>query len=136
MPSALKISAAARNAATNAVVGLFHQHSLLIFQLYTGAPPVAPSQPPVGVQLASDTIATPMWTAASGGQAVLTSSKTLAAYNSGIAGHFRVLDAFATCHLQGTAGEAADATDITLSRKDIVAGSVLQINTLTLVTQE
>jgi hypothetical protein len=53
---------------------------------------------------------------------------------SGIASFFRVYSTTAgtdatksNCHIQGSAGEAADSTDLTLDDKNIVAGGVISI---------
>lgn len=53
---------------------------------------------------------------------------------TGIAGHFRVYTSTAgtyasktTCHIQGTAGESGDSTDMTLDDKNIVVGGTISI---------
>lgn len=100
-----------------------------ILEIRTGAPPANCSAANTGAVLA--TINLPVdWAAnASGGQKDLLGIwSDPDADAGGEAGHFRVFESDGvTCHMQGTAGEAADNPDMVLQNKTFVAGQPITI---------
>ena len=141
MASNVKISAAARNAACNAVVDLIDGGTppgTMAFR--TGAPPTNPSDESSGDLLGTLIFTNPAFGDSAVGvatAAAITSDSDADA--SGDIGHFRIYPGAAAdtaCVLQGTAGEAADTTDITFDNKTVVAGGTIAISALTVTMPE
>lgn len=138
MASNLKISAAARSAACNAVVDLIDGGSGAgRVEIRTGSPPATPATADSGTLLATCPMSDPAFGSASAGVAVANSiSDDSSADDSGDAGHFRVKDSDDAVILQGTAGEAADTSDMEFDDKSIVAGGVVGITSFSVTMPE
>lgn len=132
MASNFKLSTAARNAACNAIVDLLDGGTIAI---RTGAPPTNVSDASSGTLLGTCTFGTPAFGDASTGTATANAiSDDSSADNSGDAGYFRCYASGGgdtEAIFQGTAGEAADSTDMTFDDKSIVAGGVISISSFT-----
>lgn len=110
-----------------------------IINIYTGSPPAACEDAPLGTLLGTCVMnATPFAAAldqAPGARiAANTITPDIAAVAAGTAGYFRVYTSTANsdaskvdCIMQGSAGEAADSTDLTLDSKTIALGGTIQI---------
>jgi hypothetical protein len=126
-----KIGAAARNAAVDGVVDRVDAGaSAGTTQIRSGPPPATPATANSGTLLATLTHSDPAFGA--GGATVVGRADSVtitgaAAVANGTAGHYRTFDSNGVCHLQGTAGEAADTTDLTIDDKDLVIGGLVNI---------
>ncbi len=116
-----------------------------IINIYTGAPPADCETAPSGTLLATLPMSDPAFTGftnlspnARVTAASITSDSS--ADTSGTAGYFRGYSASTsqidankvTCFIQGTAGEAADSTDLTLDDKTIIVGGTVAITAWTI----
>lgn len=138
MASNFKISAAARNAAADAVVDLVDGGSGAgTMKIYTGSPPATPATAASGTLLATLTMSDPAFGAASGGVATASSiTSDASADATGDAGYFRVLDSDSNVIFQGTAGESADSPDLTFDDKSIVSGGTVAVSSFTYTAPE
>lgn len=110
-----------------------------IINIYTGAPPADCETAPSGTLLGTCVMnTTPFIAAADQAPGALIDENAItddsSADTTGIAGYFRVYSSNSgtdaskvACHIQGTAGEAADSTDLTLDDKNIVVGGTISI---------
>ena len=127
-----KISTAARNAACDAIVDLIDAGGAGTLAIRTGAPPTNPSDAHSGPLLGTLTFSATAFGSASSGvatAAAITSDTNADA--SGDAGHFRVKSGAGNVIFQGTAGEAADTTDMTFDEKSIVATGTIACSSFT-----
>lgn len=133
MASNFRISTEVRNAMCNAAVDLIDTGAGNgRIEIRTGVPPANLSDASTGTLLAVLTYANPpaYGAAATGVAQENPIASDTSANNSGDAGYFRCYKGSAadTAALwQGTAGEAADAADLTFNEKSIVAGGVVSI---------
>lgn len=137
MASNFKISTASRNAACDAIVDLIDGGTGAgTCAIRTGAPPTNVGDASSGTLLGTLTFSGTAFGAASTGTATAASiTSDTDADASGDAGHFRVYAGAAAdtaALFQGTAGEAADSTDMTFDNKTIVAGGTIAISSFTL----
>ena len=139
MASNFKLSTAARDAATDGIVDDIDTGSGAgTCAIRSGGPPTNVSDVSSGTLLGTLTFAATAFGASSSGVATAASIvDDSSADNSGDAGYFRVFrgsaaDTAAT--FQGTAGEAADSTDMTFDNKTIVSGGVIAISAFTVTT--
>lgn len=137
MASNFKISTASRNAAANGIVDLIDGGTGAgRIEIRTGAPPTNVADASSGTLLGTLTFSATAFGAASSGTATAdTITSDSSADASGTAGYFRVYAGAAgdtAALFQGTAGEAADTTDMTFDNKTIVAGGVIAISSMTL----
>jgi hypothetical protein len=114
-----------------------------IINVYTGSPPADCEAAATGTLLGTVVINTTPFGAATDlapGARITANAigSDIYAIAAGTAGYFRVYSTDAgnessklSCHIQGTAGEAADTTDMTLSRKAFVIGLSIQITAWT-----
>jgi hypothetical protein len=132
MPSNLKLSTAARNAANNGVTGLLNGGRV---EIRTGSPPTNLTDASSGTLLATLTLNATAAGASSGGTATFNAiTNDSSADASGDAGYFRVYASGGgdtAAIFQGTAGEAADTPDLTFDEKTFVAGGIVSISSLT-----
>lgn len=119
-----------------------------IVNIYTGTPPADCETAPSGVLLGTCVMnATPFGAAtdlapnAQIDENAITDDSS--ADTTGVAGYFRVYSTNSStdaskvaCHIQGTAGEAADSTDMTLDDKNIVVGGTISITDYKIVMPE
>lgn len=141
MASDFKISTEARNAAADAVVDLLDGGTGAgTITIRTGAPPTNITDASSGTLLGTLTFSATAFGAASSGTATAASiTSDTSADASGDAGYFRcykgaAADTAAT--LEGTAGEAADSTDMTFDNKTIVSGGTIAISSMTYTQPE
>jgi hypothetical protein len=119
-----------------------------IINIYTGATPATCEAAETGTLLGTCVMnSTPFGAAADAnpGATITANSVTpcIAAVAAGTAGHFRVYStdtgSNATkldCVMQGSAGEAADTTDLTLDSKTIALGGTIQITSFVITLPE
>lgn len=110
-----------------------------IINIYTGAAPANCEAAPTGTLLGTCVMsATPFGAAAdqAPGARITANAVTpdIAAVAAGTAGYYRVYTSTANsdatkvdCIMQGSAGEAADSTDMTLDSKTIALGGTIQV---------
>lgn len=104
-------------------------------EIRTGAPPASITDPDSGTLLATLTFSDPAFGNAASGVATASGTpKQATAVASGDAGHYRAKDSDGNVVFDGTAGEAADAADVTFDEKTIVAGGTVSLSSMT-VTQ-
>lgn len=146
MASATEISnALASDMLDNAVNAILNEGTgNAIINIYTGAPPADCETAATGTLLATCVMnATPFQAATdqAPGARITANSITsdTSADTGGTAGYFRAYSSNSStdaskisCHIQGTAGEAADSTDLTLDDKVIVAGGTVAITAWTI----
>lgn len=132
MPSNLKLSTAARNAANNGVTALLNGGRV---EIRTGSPPTNLTDASSGTLLATLALNATAAGASSGGTATFNAiTNDSSADASGDAGYFRVYASGGSdtaAIFQGTAGEAADTPDLTFDEKTFVAGGIVSISSLT-----
>ena len=134
-----KISVAARNAACDGIVDLCEGGTPPAeVEVRTGAPPATPATGDSGTLLGTLVMTNPAFGAAAAGIATASAiTDDSSADASGDAGHFRVKTGVAgTVIMQGTAGEAADTTDMTFDNKSIVLGGTISISAFTVDVPE
>ena len=124
---AIQMSVAVRNARLNAIETTISTEPTLTIR--TGAQPENCAAADSGTLLASITLPSDWMAAAdAGAKAKEGTWQDASADNAGTAAHFRIKQG-ATCHMQGTVGEAA--ADMILDNTDIAAGQVITITTFT-----
>lgn len=133
MASNHKISTAARNAACDAVVDLIDGGSGAGYvRIYTGSPPTNVSDSPSGTLLGTLTCSDPAFGSSSNGIATAQSvTSDSSADATGTAGWYRVFDSNGVAIMQGTAGNAASSSDMTLANAAIVSGGTISITSWT-----
>ena len=133
MASATKISNAAAIAACNAIVDKLDDGAGAgKLEIRTGVPPANVDDPATGTLLSTHALSDPAFGAAAdddpGGKATADAiADDASADATGTAGWFRAYDSDDNPIIQGTAGEAADSTDLTLDNKDINAGQTVKV---------
>lgn len=115
-----------------------------IVNIYAGTVPALCEDNPTGTLLATCVLsATPFAAAVDQNPGTRITANPIAADIAAVAGgtatHYRCYTTTGgndatkvTCHLQGSAGEAADSTDMTLDNKVIAAGGTVQITAWTI----
>lgn len=132
MASDFEIAVSAQNAACDAIVDLIDAGGAGTIAIRTGAPPATCATADSGTLLGTLIFnATAFGSASSGVATAQPITSDTNADASGDAGHFRVFSGGGTCIMQGTAGEAADSTDMTFDNKSIVAGGTIAITSFT-----
>jgi len=113
-----------------------------IVNIYTGGPPAECETAASGTLIGTCVMNTTPFGAANdevpGGRITAnTIAPDTAADTAGTAGYFRIYSSDGgtnasklNCHFQGTAGESADTTDLTLDVKVIALGSTIQVTSL------
>ena len=125
---AIQMSVAVRNARLNAIETTISTEPTLTIR--TGAQPVNCAAADSGTLLASITLPSDWMAAAdAGAKAKEGTWQDASADDTGTAAHFRIKQG-ATCHMQGTVGEAA--TDMIVDNAEFNAGQVFTITTFTL----
>lgn len=119
-----------------------------IINIYTGSPPTNCEDGATGTLLGTCIMNSTPFGAASdlnpGGQIVANAiTPEYSAVAAGTAGYFRVYSTDGNtdatkidCILQGSAGEAADSTDMTLDNKTIALGGTIQVTSFTVTMPE
>jgi hypothetical protein len=113
-----------------------------IVNIYTGGPPAECEAPDTGTLIGTCVMSATPFEAATdevpGGRLVANViSPETNADAAGTAGYFRIYSSDGgtnasklNCHFQGTAGETADTTDLTLDVKVIALGGTIQVTSL------
>jgi hypothetical protein len=127
----VKISNLARSAAADAVVDLIDAGaSAGTLLIRTGSAPTNTTDADSGTLLATLTFADPAFGAASNGVATANAITGDASIDAtGTAGHFRIRDSDAECHMQGTVGTSG--ADINFNSVSFVSGGSADITSLT-----
>lgn len=141
MPSNLKISTQARNAAADAIVDLIDGGTGAgRIEIRTGSPPSSPSNASTGDLLGTLTFSNPAFGNAATGVATANSiNSDTDADNSGTAGYFRVYAGAASdtsSIMQGTAGESGDTPDMIFNNASVVQGGIIAVDTFTVTMPE
>jgi hypothetical protein len=138
VPSAFKISTAARNAACNAIVALVDGGAGPgTIQIRTGGAPANPAAADSGTLLGTLTMSDPAFGSSSSGTATAAAiTSDTSADASGDTGHFRVKDSSGNVIFQGTAGNSGDTPDLVFDNKSVVAGGTVSISSLTVSVPE
>lgn len=139
MASDFKINAACQQAACDAIVDRLDigAGTNAALKIRTGAPPATPAAGDTGTLLATLPMsATAFGNANTSGVATANSITSATAVASGAAGHFRCHDQDDVVIFQGTAGETADATDMTFNDKDIVSGGNVSCTSMTVTVPQ
>ncbi|HMN11167.1 MAG TPA: hypothetical protein PKD55_02435 [Bellilinea sp.] len=124
---AIQLSTPVRNAELDAVETAIGASPLL--RIYSGAQPANCAAAASGTLLAEFPLPADFFAAAANGVKSLSGTwQEDAAVAAGTAGHFRIYDNGDTaCHMQGSAGETADAPNLVLQNKVIAVGQVITI---------
>jgi len=120
-----------------------------ILNIYTGAAPANCEAAVTGTLLGTLPLnATPFGAAADQNPGAMITAAAIVsdttADATGVAGYFRAYSTNTaptdankvTCYIQGSAGEAADSTDLTLDDKNIVAGGTIAVTSWTITMPE
>lgn len=135
MASDYKIGSAARNVMNDAIVDRWDAGRVEI-RASGATPPATVGAASVGTLLATVTLPNPAFGnsgAVTVGVASANVITSVTASNSGTADYFRIYPSAAAdtaADSQGTAGEAADVTDMTFNNKVIVAGGTVAISAI------
>ncbi|MFI7449555.1 hypothetical protein ACIBQX_18810 [Nonomuraea sp. NPDC049714] len=132
---AIRINTAARNAAADAVVGVFSGGTgAPVLRIYTGTQPATPATAPSGTLLAEFTLSDPAFAAASSGSATLdvTPALTDDGLAAGDAGWFRICDSTEAAAtglgvLDGSVTATGGGGDLTLNTVTISVGVSVEI---------
>lgn len=127
----IRLSTAARNASTDAVVDLIDAGSGPgVLEIRSGSQPASAQDAATGTLLAAATLADPAFGASATGTASLTDPASVTASATGTAGWFRVKDSTGGTVFDGKAGVSGDSTaDLILSTVSIVSGGSFDITT-------
>lgn len=132
---AIRINTAARNAAADAIVGVFSGGSgAPVLRIYTGTQPATPATAPSGTLLAEFTLSDPAFAAASSGSAALdvTPALTDDGLAAGTAGYFRICDSTEAAAtglgvLDGSVTATGGGGDLELNTTTISVGVSVEI---------
>jgi hypothetical protein len=132
---AIRINTAARNAAADAIVGVFSGGSgAPVLRIYSGSQPATPATAPSGTLLAEFTLSDPAFAAASSGSAALdvTPALTDDGLAAGTAGYFRICDSTEAAAtglgvLDGSVTATGGGGDMTLNTVTISVGVSVEI---------
>lgn len=128
---AIQLSETVRNARLDAIETTIGTDAKLYIR--TGSPPAGCSSGDSGTLLATITCPTDWLNAAGSGQKTLKGSWTVAASDSGVAGHFRVKDSTGTtCHIQGNITATGNGGSMTVDNTSISVGQTITIVTFTM----
>jgi len=121
------ISAAARNAAADAVVDLVDAGAAAgTLQIRSGSQPAGPDSAATGTLLATVTLADPAFGAASGGVATLAGTPlTATAVADGTAAWFRILDSNGVARIDGSVG--VSSADLIVNTVTVSTGLDVEI---------
>ena len=128
---AFQYSVAARNAALDAIETTIGTAPLL--RIRTGAAPANCAASRTGTVLATMTLPSDWWAAASSGAKALSGTwQDTSADATGTAGHFEIMDSGGTtCHMQGSVTATGGGGDMTLDNTSITAGQQVTVTTFT-----
>lgn len=141
MASETKISIPAAQAMLNALVDSLDALTTSEIHVFTGTTNADAAVTPAGTLLAKLVTSTPCFGAASAASPSVATASTITsdtdADSGGVAGCFwagavTTPGTIATGIIQGSAGEAADSTDLTFDDKTIVAGGTVAITAYTI----
>jgi hypothetical protein len=127
---AVQLSTTVRNARLNSIETTIGTSAVV--KIFTGSPPANCAAADSGTTLATLSLPSDYFNAASSGSMTKLGTWTVAsAANTGTAGYFRMYDsAAATCHVQGTVGTSG--ADMIVNTTSVVSGQSFTINTFTL----
>ena len=127
---AVQLSTTVRNARLNSIETTIGTSAVV--KIFTGSPPANCAAADSGTTLATLSLPSDYFNAASSGSMTKLGTWTVAsAANSGTAGYFRMYDSTAaTCHVQGTVGTSG--ADMIVNTTSVVSGQSFTINTFTL----
>lgn len=129
---AIRLAAAARNAAADAVVDLIDGGPAAgTLKIYTGSVGANADTTPAGTLLATVAWADPAFGAASSGTATATDPASVNASATGTAGCFLVEDSTGANVFDGTVTATGGGGDLTLSTTSLVSGSPVDITSFT-----
>ncbi len=127
---AITIATAVRNAMDDAATALTNGGSI---QIRTGSKPSSPADAATGTLLATITLNTPAFGAATSGSASLvTTSLNATAVADGTAGWFRILSSGAAALMDGLVSAAGGGGDIIMTPAAVVTGTTCTITSGTL----
>lgn len=128
---AFQFSVAARNAALDAIETTIGTAPLL--RIRTGAAPANCAASRTGTVLATMTLPSDWWAAASSGAKALSGTwQDTSADATDTAGHFEIMDSGGTtCHMQGSVTATGGGGDMTLDSTSITAGQQVTVTTFT-----
>jgi len=127
----IKLDTTLRNAILDLIESTISTAPLL--QIFTGAAPANCAAADTGTKLAELELPADWMNAAAGGSKTLAGTWSVAAIDTGAAGHFRIkATAGTTCYLQGTITATGGGGDMTLNSTAITTGQTVQITTFTL----
>lgn len=129
---AIQLSISVRNARLNAIETTIAASAVV--KIFTGSPPANCAAADSGTTLATLSLPSDYFNAASSGSMTKLGAWTVAsAANTGTAGYFRMYDTTAaTCHLQGTCSASGGGGDMILNTTSVASGQSFTINTFTL----
>jgi len=127
---AVQLSTTVRNARLNSIETTIGTSAVV--KIFTGSPPANCAAADSGTMLATLSLPSDYFNAASSGSMTKLGTWTVAsASNTGTAGYFRMYDSTAaTCHVQGTVGTSG--ADMIVNTTSVVSGQSFTINTFTL----
>lgn len=132
---AVRLSTAARNASTNAVVGLVDAGAGAgTIKIYSGAQPANADTPASGTLLATVTLADPAFAASSSGTATGADPAAVTASATGTAGWFRVTDSAGAAVFDGSVTASGSGGDMQLSSTSLTSGGSVDITSLSYAT--
>lgn len=132
---AIRLHTTARNAATNAVVGLIDAGSGAgTIKVYSGSQPAAATDAATGTLLATVTLGDPAFGAASAGAATGVDPASVNATSTGTAGWFRVADSTGATVLDGNVTVTGAGGDMQLSSTSLTSGGAVDITSLSYTT--
>ena len=128
----IKLAAAARNAAADAVVDLVDAGSGAgTVKIYTGSQPTTGNDTETGTLLATVVLADPAFGSASAGVATATDPAPVNAVATGTAGWFRLEDSTGANVFDGDCTVTGGSGSMTLSTTSLVSGSPVDITSFT-----
>ena len=132
---AVRLSTAARNASTDAVVDLIDAGAAAgTIKIYSGSQPASANDAATGTLLATVALADPAFGAASSGAASGTDPAAATASATGTAGWFRVADSNGATVFDGSVTATGGGGDMQLSSVSLTSGGSVDLSSLSYTT--
>lgn len=126
----IRLSTAARNASTDAVVDLIDAGpGPGVLEVRTGSQPASANDAATGTLLATVAFADPAFGASATGTASVTDPASVNAVATGVAGWFRVKDSSGNAVFDGSVTATGGGGDLQLSSTSLTSGSAVDIST-------
>ena len=128
---AIQFSGSVRDGRLNSIETTIGTSAVL--KIFTGSPPANCAAADTGTTLATLSLPSDYFNAASSGSMTKLGTWSVTASATNTAGYFRVYNSgVTTCHIQGTVSASGGGGDMIVSTTSFVSGATVTVNTFTL----